>query len=62
MSGIDYDIVGFLAKWTSQEQPKQFTAALRELIEKVEAHGFKLGAKATATVLRIALDKAESKR
>lgn len=62
MTSIDYDIATFLAKWTSQEQPNQFTAALRELVEKAEAHGFELGAKATATVLRIALDKAESKR
>ena len=60
MSNIDYDVAVFLTKWTSQEQPEQFTAALRELVEKVEAHGFRLGTKASGDMVRAALDKADS--
>ncbi len=61
MSGIDYDIGKFLAKWTSQQQPKQFTAALKDLVEKVQAHGFKLGEKSAWATLRAALELAERK-
>ncbi len=61
MSGIDYDIAAFLAKWTSQEQPKQFTAALKTLVDRVQRHSFKLGAKAARDKLRATLDKMETR-
>jgi predicted DNA-binding protein (UPF0278 family) len=57
MSRIDYDIGTFLLEWTPAKKQVQFTAAVKELVEKVQDHGFNLGVKAAQDEVRDALDR-----